>query len=96
MIVTEGSRRGRSAEAITAPLLEGAHAARHASVEWIPERRVAIRTALDTAGERDVVLVLGRGAQPRLTRTYEGEGIPFDDRVVVREELRRAGWGPAR
>ena len=41
------------------------------------------------AGARDVVLVLGRGAQPRLTRTYEGEGIPFDDRVVVREEHAR-------
>ena len=92
VIVTEGSRRGHSLETITAPLLAGAEAARHAAVEWVPERRVAIRRALATAAPGDVVLVLGRGAQPRLTRTSDGAGIPFDDRDVVRQELRRAGW----
>jgi len=49
----------------------------------IPDRREAIRFALDMAGEDDLVLLVGKG-----DKRYEevhGEKIPFDEREVVAE-----------
>jgi UDP-N-acetylmuramoyl-L-alanyl-D-glutamate--2,6-diaminopimelate ligase len=48
------------------------------------DRRTAIRRALDHAGPRDVVLILGKGHER--TQEIAGEFHPFDDREVAREE----------
>jgi UDP-N-acetylmuramoyl-L-alanyl-D-glutamate--2,6-diaminopimelate ligase len=50
-----------------------------------PDRRAAIRVALSDAGDRDLVLILGKGHE----QGQEVAGIihPFDDRVVAAEEL---------
>ncbi len=51
----------------------------------VPDRRIAIRTALEAADPGDVVLILGKGHE---TGQDFGERTePFDDRVVAREEL---------
>ena len=88
LILTEGNSRGESGSSVIADLLEGAEATEGGSLEVIADRRLSIRRALSCAQPGDVVLVLGRGAMPRLLASTSGDGPAFDDRVVVREELR--------
>jgi UDP-N-acetylmuramoyl-L-alanyl-D-glutamate--2,6-diaminopimelate ligase len=76
--IMEAVRRGMPAEA---------------NVIEVPDRRVAIRTALEAADPGDLVLVLGKGHE---TGQDIGTSIePFDDRAVVRDELRSMTGGPA-
>ena len=49
-----------------------------------------IRAALRTAQPGDVVLVAGKGHESG--QTAGGVTLPFDDRVVAREELGALGW----
>ncbi len=88
LILTEGNSRGEPGSSVIADLLEGAEATEGGSLEVIADRRLAIRRALSCAQPGDIVLVLGRGAMPRLLASTSGDGPAFDDRVVVREELR--------
>lgn len=53
----------------------------------VEDRREGIRTALRYAGMDDVVLVTGKGAEQSII--IGGKSSPWDDRTVVREELRR-------
>ncbi|HEV3474191.1 MAG TPA: UDP-N-acetylmuramoyl-L-alanyl-D-glutamate--2,6-diaminopimelate ligase [Actinomycetota bacterium] len=50
-----------------------------------PDRRTAIRMALSEAGPGDVVLIAGKGHETG--QQFADRTIPFDDRVVAREEL---------
>lgn len=63
----------------------------HVAPEIILDRRQAIRTALsyakDMQGER-AVLITGKGTDPYIMGK-NGTKIPWDDRVVAREELKR-------
>jgi len=54
----------------------------------IDDRREAIRKALASAGENDIVLVTGKGSEQAICAA-DGKKIPWDDRTVVREELKR-------
>jgi UDP-N-acetylmuramoyl-L-alanyl-D-glutamate--2,6-diaminopimelate ligase len=54
-----------------------------------PDRRTAIRLALTEARGGDVVVVAGKGHE--VEQELAGGAIPFDDRVVVREELDALG-----
>src|SRR5947209_1702040 len=56
-------------------------------LEVEPDRRAAITRAVEAAREGDVVLVAGRGAEP--AQDVAGRKLPFDDRDVAREALRR-------
>ncbi len=49
-----------------------------------PDRRLAIRAALDRAGAGDVVLVLGKGHEQG--QQFSDRTVAFDDRLVAREE----------
>ncbi len=51
------------------------------------DRRVAIQRALSLAGINDVVLVTGKGSEQAIC-VAGGKKIPWDDRQVVREELK--------
>ena len=53
--------------------------------EVVPDRRLAIRRALETARRGDLVLVAGKGHERNLI--VRGECLPFDDREVVNELL---------
>jgi UDP-N-acetylmuramoyl-L-alanyl-D-glutamate--2,6-diaminopimelate ligase len=52
-----------------------------------PDRRAAIAKALGEAVDGDVVVIAGKGAEQG--QEFADRKIPFDDREVVREELRR-------
>ncbi len=55
--------------------------------EKILDRREAIKKALAAAGKDDIVLVLGKGTEQLMI--LAGKKIPWDDREVVREELKK-------
>ena len=88
VVLTEGSSLGEPRGEVLAPLIEGARSVGGAGVEVVPDRRDAIRRVLAFGSSGDVVLVLGRGALPRLFRHANDAGVPFDDREVVRATLR--------
>lgn len=52
-----------------------------------PDRRAAIRLAFAGAQPSDLVLIAGKGAESSLI--FADHSIPWDDRTVAREELRR-------
>jgi len=85
-IVTSDNPRSEDPEAIVSEVAAGA--ARGAEVELEVDRRAAIARALATAGVGDVVVIAGKGHEQG--QEFEnGRKIPFDDREVAREELRR-------
>ena len=59
-----------------------------------PDRRAAIRLALAEARPGDVVVVAGKGHETE--QELAGGSVPFDDRVVVLEELQSIGRRPVR
>jgi UDP-N-acetylmuramoyl-L-alanyl-D-glutamate--2,6-diaminopimelate ligase len=54
-----------------------------------PDRRAAIRMALEAARPGDVVVIAGKGHETG--QEFAERTIPFDDRVVAREELEALG-----
>jgi UDP-N-acetylmuramoyl-L-alanyl-D-glutamate--2,6-diaminopimelate ligase len=82
-IVTSDNPRSEAPLAIIDEILGGVVGP--AEVE--PDRRAAIATAIGGAHEGDVVVIAGRGAEQ--WQDVGDRKIPFDDREVAREELRR-------
>jgi UDP-N-acetylmuramoyl-L-alanyl-D-glutamate--2,6-diaminopimelate ligase len=80
-------------------MVPAAGSGRHAELVVEPDRHLAIRRALDSAGPGDVVVIAGKGHD-----TYQeigGRQLPFDDAVEARQALAvrfpsdPAGWVPA-
>ncbi|OGI15415.1 MAG: hypothetical protein A2Z52_01630 [Candidatus Moranbacteria bacterium RBG_19FT_COMBO_42_6] len=55
----------------------------------ILDRREAIKKALALAGEKDIVLVTGKGSEQAIC-VANGKKIPWDDRKVIREVLQES------
>jgi UDP-N-acetylmuramoyl-L-alanyl-D-glutamate--2,6-diaminopimelate ligase len=88
-IVTSDNPRSEDPEAIVAEVAAGA---RQGDVELIVEidRHAAIALALGRAAPGDTVVIAGKGHEQG--QEFEGgRKIPFDDRQVAREELRKLG-----
>jgi UDP-N-acetylmuramoyl-L-alanyl-D-glutamate--2,6-diaminopimelate ligase len=85
-IVTSDNPRSEEPEAIIAEIVAGAGD----DVEVEPDRTRAIEQALETAAAGDVVVIAGKGHEQG-QEFRNGEKIPFDDREVAREALRRLG-----
>jgi UDP-N-acetylmuramoyl-L-alanyl-D-glutamate--2,6-diaminopimelate ligase len=56
-----------------------------------PDRRLAIRHAIQIALPGDAVMILGKGHETG--QEFADRVIPFDDREVAREILRTANGG---
>jgi UDP-N-acetylmuramoyl-L-alanyl-D-glutamate--2,6-diaminopimelate ligase len=84
-IVTSDNPRSEDPDAIIAEVVAGAEA----SLEVEPDRATAIGRALALAQEGDVVVIAGKGHEQG--QEFAGRVVPFDDREVAREALRRLG-----
>jgi len=82
-ILTSDNPRSEEPAAIAAEVAAGALG----ELEVELDRRAAIELALGDAHAGDVVVIAGRGAEPE--QELAGGKIPFDDRDVAREALRR-------
>jgi UDP-N-acetylmuramoyl-L-alanyl-D-glutamate--2,6-diaminopimelate ligase len=88
-VVTSDNPRSEDPEAIVAEVAAGAH---EGDAELLVEvdRHAAIAVALGRARPGDTVVIAGKGHEQG--QEFEGgRKIPFDDREVAREELRRLG-----
>jgi UDP-N-acetylmuramoyl-L-alanyl-D-glutamate--2,6-diaminopimelate ligase len=88
--VTSDNPRSEDPMAIISEVVAGVPSGAGPIVE--PDRRAAMALALARADreEGDVVVVAGKGHESG--QTAGGVTVPFDDRVVAREELARLGW----
>jgi UDP-N-acetylmuramoyl-L-alanyl-D-glutamate--2,6-diaminopimelate ligase len=84
-IVTSDNPRSEDPQAIIDEIVAGATG----NVEVIPDRAAAIARAVELAGEGDVVLIAGKGAEQG--QELADRTIPFDDRDAAREALRALG-----
>jgi UDP-N-acetylmuramoyl-L-alanyl-D-glutamate--2,6-diaminopimelate ligase len=85
VIVTSDNPRSEDPEAIIVEILAGAGS----DVPWYVDRRQAIGEAIAGAEAGDVVVIAGKGHEQG-QEFAAGEKVPFDDRTVTREVLRRA------
>jgi UDP-N-acetylmuramoyl-L-alanyl-D-glutamate--2,6-diaminopimelate ligase len=85
VIVTSDNPRSEEPQAIIDEIVAGV--TREVEVE--PDRAAAIERALSEAGEGDVVLIAGKGHEQG--QQFADRTIPFDDREVARDVLRRLG-----
>jgi UDP-N-acetylmuramoyl-L-alanyl-D-glutamate--2,6-diaminopimelate ligase len=85
-IVTSDNPRSEDPDAIVAEVVAGIE--NGAAFEVEPDRRAAIALALDGAAAGDTVVIAGKGHEQG--QEFEnGRKVPFDDRQVAREELRK-------
>jgi UDP-N-acetylmuramoyl-L-alanyl-D-glutamate--2,6-diaminopimelate ligase len=82
-IVTSDNPRSEDPDAIIAEVVTGAPG----ELEVEPDRRAAIEQAIERAGTGDVVVIAGKGHEQG--QEFRDRTIPFDDREVAREALRR-------
>jgi UDP-N-acetylmuramoyl-L-alanyl-D-glutamate--2,6-diaminopimelate ligase len=80
-LVTSDNPRSEDPAAIAAEVVDGL------DVEVELDRRRAIERALEAAGDGDVVVIAGKGHEQG--QEIAGRKLPFDDRQVARETLRR-------
>jgi UDP-N-acetylmuramoyl-L-alanyl-D-glutamate--2,6-diaminopimelate ligase len=85
VIVTSDNPRSEDPGAIIDEILAGIDG----DAEIIQDRRSAIAHAIETAEPRDVVVIAGKGHEQG--QQFRDRTVPFDDREVAREALRRLG-----
>jgi UDP-N-acetylmuramoyl-L-alanyl-D-glutamate--2,6-diaminopimelate ligase len=83
-VVTSDNPRSEDPDAIIAEIERGA---RRGGGRFVvePDRRAAIRVALEEAADGDVVVIAGKGHETG--QEFRDRTIPFDDRIVAGEEL---------
>jgi UDP-N-acetylmuramoyl-L-alanyl-D-glutamate--2,6-diaminopimelate ligase len=80
-LVTSDNPRSEDPAAIAADVVDGL------DLDVELDRRAAIERALELAREGDVVVIAGKGHEQG--QEVAGQKLPFDDREVARETLRR-------
>ena len=89
-VITSDNPRSEDPEAIIEEILSGIPDRSEIVVE--PDRRAAIALAVGRAQPGDAVVIAGKGHEQG--QEFErGRKVPFDDRDVAREELRRLAAG---
>lgn len=83
VIITDDNPRDEDPEFIRAQILASCPGAK-----GIPDRYTAIRIAIESLGQGDILLVAGKGHETG--QIIRGKVLPFDDGAVVGELLRNA------
>ena len=89
-VVTSDNPRSEEPKAIIAEILAGMTEFGTGEIEVEPDRRAAIALAFEAATPGDTVVIAGKGHEQG-QELAGGRKIPFDDRAVAREELRKLG-----
>ncbi|HEX9853848.1 MAG TPA: UDP-N-acetylmuramoyl-L-alanyl-D-glutamate--2,6-diaminopimelate ligase [Acidimicrobiia bacterium] len=89
VIVTSDNPRSEDPQSIIDAIVSGMSTMPGVEIE----RRRAIAAAVELAQPSDVVLILGRGHEPRQELAH-GDLVDFDDRVEAGRALLAAGWSP--
>jgi UDP-N-acetylmuramoyl-L-alanyl-D-glutamate--2,6-diaminopimelate ligase len=84
VVITSDNPRTEAPEDIIAAIRQGVGRVDGVTVEEVPDRRRAIAQALGAASEGDLVVIAGFGHET--VQTIGTERVPFDDRLVAREE----------
>src|SRR3954447_20897097 len=87
-VVISDNLRSEDPDAILEQIGAGIGEDAAAEVTIEPDRRAAIALALGRAGEGDMVVISGKGHEQG-QEFEDGRKVPFDDREVAREELRK-------
>ncbi|NLA11972.1 MAG: UDP-N-acetylmuramoyl-L-alanyl-D-glutamate--2,6-diaminopimelate ligase, partial [Firmicutes bacterium] len=88
VILTDDNPRGEEPRQITAEVIPGLERRPPAEgYRVIPDRRRAIAAALEQARRDDLVLIAGKGHEDE--QIYRSRRIPFSDRQVAAELIRR-------
>jgi UDP-N-acetylmuramoyl-L-alanyl-D-glutamate--2,6-diaminopimelate ligase len=87
-VVTSDNPRSEDPAAIIGQIEAGIEDSAPAEVVVEQDRRAAIAMALGRAGEGDLVVIAGKGHEQG-QEFEDGRKVPFDDRDVAREELRK-------
>lgn len=96
VVITSDNPRSEDPEAICREIEVGLLAERQASgvamggYEVVVDRRQAIEHAVSRAQPGDLVVVAGKGHETY--QIFKDRTVPFDDRQVVREALRKLGY----
>jgi UDP-N-acetylmuramoyl-L-alanyl-D-glutamate--2,6-diaminopimelate ligase len=93
-VVTSDNPRSEEPAAIIEEILAGIPEDPHAEVVVEQDRRAAIGRALAGAEQGDTVVIAGKGHEQG-QEFEDGRKVPFDDRDVARDELRRLTTGAA-
>ena len=88
-IVTSDNPRSEDPEAILSQVEEGIVSSGATKYLKLPDRREAIRAAIELANPGTIVVIAGKGHET--TQAIGGREIPFDDRLVAAEFARRNG-----
>ena len=86
LILTSDNPRDEDPEAILDDMMEGIPDTLRDRTLRIADRQEAIRTACMMAGERDIILVAGKGHEK--TQEIKGEKFPFDDLEILKQNLK--------
>ena len=84
-VVTSDNPRSEDPLAIIDEIVAGVPGERAGTVTVEPDRRRAIRIALEQAGPGDTVVIAGKGHEQG--QIIGDQRVPFDDRLVAEEEL---------
>jgi UDP-N-acetylmuramoyl-L-alanyl-D-glutamate--2,6-diaminopimelate ligase len=83
VIVTADNPRKESIEQIFDDMRITMNGSDFERVQFIPDRKRAISTALDLAETGDSIMVAGKGHETY--QEFDGSVIPFDDNQVIKE-----------
>ena len=89
-IVTSDNPRSEEPKAIIDEILEGIVATGTTPSAVLVDRAEAIAEAVEEARPGDIVVIAGKGHETG--QEFADHTIPFDDRIVVADALKRGGW----
>jgi UDP-N-acetylmuramyl-tripeptide synthetase len=87
IIITEDNSRTESFDSIVSDIAAGIE---KKDFEIIKDRETAIRHAFKNARKGDVIAIIGKGHERY--KIIQNEYISFDEKFIIRDEMKKRGW----